>query len=367
MGSADAPRRSLFDSHPAVTLVAINLALVLLVAAVAEVSLRLSGVKTLHVQAQALFGLLPPGFCASARRVPVQVIPSFITDGEGIFKANHAWPGFEEHINSDGFRGAEFQPAQDGRTSLLLLGDSFTWGVGATPLSRSFADRLTKAGYRVYNTGIPGADPEQYARIARKYVPRLRPQVTAVFVYMGNDITPAPLRVEPNRSLWYVTNLGFLLGYDETGRYFASSEEAIHHYRSLYCGDGGLTERFLFRTALGASLQSARRRGLEAIPNDWSRAWVRRALSGIRDVSAQHGSSFMLFLIPVRPSLRNDFNSVPVNLSLFDGFEPRFPRGFSEEDYGDEHFNNRGHRKYFEFIHRALASRGYAAPRGETD
>jgi lysophospholipase L1-like esterase len=353
----DAPPRSVFARHPAATLALINLALVLLFIVGAEVSLRASGVKTIHDQAREMPSYLPADFCTTARRNPLQVERSFLTDSEGIFKANPDWPGPWGLINSDGFRGGEFLPADDGRTTLLLLGDSFTWGVNATPLSRSFADLLEGAGYRVYNTGIPGVDPEQYARIALKYVPRLRPRVTAVFVFLGNDIGSTPMAVEPNRNLWHITNFGFLLGYDETGRYFETPEEALKHYRSTYCGDDrGVAERFLLRTALGAVLQRARASWHGATQADSSRAWVRRALSEIRDVSARYGSRFVLFLIPVKPSQQRSFNSLAENLALFDGFDPQFPQRFSEEDYrpGDDHFNNRGHLKYFQFVRKVL-------------
>ena len=39
--------------------------------------------------------------------------------GNAVLKANPDWPGRWGPINSDGFRGGEFLPAEDGRTALL--------------------------------------------------------------------------------------------------------------------------------------------------------------------------------------------------------------------------------------------------------
>ncbi|MCI0470059.1 MAG: hypothetical protein L0Y73_00200, partial [Candidatus Aminicenantes bacterium] len=84
---------------------------------------------------------------------------SLYTDGSGLFKANRNFysnPGNRATgviINSHGFRGNEFAPVDTPQTKILLVGDSFTWGTAAVPLTQSFADLVQASGYHVYNAG----------------------------------------------------------------------------------------------------------------------------------------------------------------------------------------------------------------------
>jgi hypothetical protein len=57
----------------------------------------------------------------------------------------------------------------------FFLGDSFTWGASAEPISKCFVDLVGNAGYLIFNTGIPGTKPNQYTYIAEKYIPILKP------------------------------------------------------------------------------------------------------------------------------------------------------------------------------------------------
>ena len=70
-------------------------------------------------------------------------------------------------VNEEGFKSIAFKKYETEKTSILLLGDSFTWGLTAVPSFKSFADVLAARGYVVYNTGIVGNDPAYYAAIAK--------------------------------------------------------------------------------------------------------------------------------------------------------------------------------------------------------
>jgi len=58
----------------------------------------------------------------------------------------------------------------DRRTKILFLGDSFTWGASAKPITNCFVDIVTRRGYLTFNTGIPGTGLNQYVYIAEKYI-----------------------------------------------------------------------------------------------------------------------------------------------------------------------------------------------------
>jgi hypothetical protein len=358
---------SLYARHPKTTLLVLNAVLCPLLLASAEMLLRASGVITLRRNALANVAPLHQGFCAALAGSRARLAPLFLADAEGIFKANPqydfssdpAWRYLGVHINSAGFRGQEFLPRQDDSKTLLLLGDSFTWGAFAEPLSQSFADRLERAGYQVWNAGIPGVDPTQYARLAQKWVPILKPRVTAVFVFIGNDVEVSPMEVKPNEQLWYVATPGveFLSGYDEYGVAFSGPEAVLPYYRRTYCGQGyAFWDSLSDDTALGKLFHDLRVARKAARVTDTSRAWVRLALAKIQAVCARYHSEFVLFLIPMMPSVADAPHSLRGNLALFEGFDPHYPSGLREGDYDrhNQHLNNRGHRKYFRFVSKVL-------------
>lgn len=111
-------------------------------------------------------------------------------------------------INEDGFRSIAFKPIKTKKVKVLLIGDSFTWGHSTTNKTNSFADELLANDYVIYNAGITGTDPAQYAAIAKNYVPLLQPDIVIVNFYMGNDLVNYQREVRENQPLFTFTNAG---------------------------------------------------------------------------------------------------------------------------------------------------------------
>ena len=343
------------------------------VLAAAEVALRATGTEPGWVERYSK---------KAFRRVETLVVKDrFVTDPDGVYRANptptEPWPGFE--VNSEGFRSREFAPAGDGEgTSVLFLGDSFTWGIAARPLSNSFVDLVGRAGYAVFNTGIPRTHPKQYAALAERYVPRVKPDVVAVMFFMGNDFADAPPML-PGKNIYHQTNAGDLSAVDLDGewmdpetayRYWASKSNAVVHPDPSDGSFSAMLRRASLSTAVGTRLLAAvtapppeapvltakeagevrRRRRRE------SRGYLER----IAATAARHGAEFRLFLIPVRPEKRNPGFEIPRNLRFFEGLDPIVPDvEFPSSDYEKMpgwHFNDAGHRKYAELILRHLPS-----------
>jgi len=150
----------------------------------------------------------------------------FRTDEHGIFKANPAfWTNTSEFsINSDGFRSPEFSAPATGKKAVLVIGDSQTYGIGAVPLSNAFPDLIRAAGYDVHNAGVPGTGPTQYGLVADHYVAKLKPDVTLVAFFYGNDLNVKLDPAVPNHNLFHVTNAGWILGFDECDRPLTAQE-----------------------------------------------------------------------------------------------------------------------------------------------
>ncbi len=310
-------------------------------------------------------------FCGRLATQQLKFHQSFYTDGEGIFKANPEYyvnsknkqPG-NISINRDGFRGNPFEYVDTPRPKILLIGDSFTWGSTARPISNCFADLLQQAGYYIYNGGIPGTDPQQYALIAKKYTPLLKPDVVAVCLYLGNDVSNRPFLIQPNKNLHYVTDFGFLRGYDDNGNFFKDAQEASRYINNRKCGHcTDPWSYFFFKTVVGKGVYKILnlRRSVKLDP---SRQWVTKALMEIRETCRQNGSRMMLFIIPFvnRDTQKN--RTIEKNSHLFKDFQYYYPPDFQKNDYQarpDKHFNNQGHRKFADFIIGVLKQNRYDA------
>ncbi|MEX2588750.1 MAG: SGNH/GDSL hydrolase family protein [Chitinophagales bacterium] len=134
-------------------------------------------------------------------------------------------------FNREGFRSIAFDTTAEKAIRILLLGDSFAYGMSAYPFFNSYADILLSRGYIIYNTGISGVDPAQYAAVAKKYVPLLKPDLVILNFYPGNDLMPFPREANKDEPHEHMTNAGFFQSSPE-GKYL-NPQEAYSYYLSL--------------------------------------------------------------------------------------------------------------------------------------
>lgn len=96
--------------------------------------------------------------------------------------------------NKRGFRDQdEFEPVvgDDRRFRVLVLGDSFTWGAAAEPLTASWVDLVERqlgATSLVWNAGLPGTGQSDQVALAAELLPRLRPHVVILGFYMNDFV-----------------------------------------------------------------------------------------------------------------------------------------------------------------------------------
>jgi hypothetical protein len=370
-----APRRSFFRS---VFRVAVGIMAAAVTLLALEAGLRLFGFRTIVGRATAnesYARLIQKRVCDRIGSQDLVAYDTFAADSQGIFKANRDAkdrPAKSQRVafNDDGFRGRPFQAPCGRRVTILMVGDSFTYGASAVPLDKSFADLVDKAGYHVYNGGIPGTGPGQYARLVEIYVPLLKPRVTAIFLYLGNDVKVYPDPIQPGKSPHYVTNFGFLRGYDHNGRYFDDAREAFDYMRKRYCGcTDSLWDVLVFKTVIGGTVADALDGPSRLKPDPERRLLIDR-LNTVRDICRRNESRFLLFFIPVVPRNAHPAVMTETNALLLGAFDPLYPATLDEADYAespDNHFNNRGHRKYADFILGALADRGFPPEGGEDE
>lgn len=279
----------------------------------------------------------------------------------------------EKPFNKEGFRSIAFSPIKSNRLKVLILGDSFAYGMSARPYFNSFSDYLLAMGYLVYNTGIPGTDPAQYAAIVDKYIDKLRPDVVIVNLYVGNDLMPFPRHPHPYRPHEHMTNAGFFTS-SPLGTYL-SPQEAYSYYLSLQkiplesesrfskaCSKSAITSIIW---GIGYNLKFYGHPVLDAYNkthSDISDAErVRNTAPHINKIKARCDSSKTPVLYCVIPDRFNTsenqgryYSTNPELLNkLFQETTYYEPRNIVDSDfYGvdDCHFSNKGHEKYAVFL-----------------
>lgn len=100
------------------------------------------------------------------------------------------------HISSQGLRDREYPPKQPGEYRILMLGDSFTMGVGVRledtipkVLERMLRERLNNDGISAINAGCGGYGPwQERGRMHERGLP-LEPDLVILQILPNNDIS----------------------------------------------------------------------------------------------------------------------------------------------------------------------------------
>lgn len=142
---------------------------------------------------------------------------------------------FTSQINSLGFRDREFAREKSAAQRIVVLGDSFTYGWGV-PVERSWPKVLERSlreqglSVEVANLGYPGAGPVDYADVAERAIPLLRPDLVLIAILQGSDLAQA-VRREPVASSGKLLETFWSL-YPNVRRLGAAGETAQQHVTS---------------------------------------------------------------------------------------------------------------------------------------
>ncbi len=93
------------------------------------------------------------------------------------------------HINDRGFRGP--WPVDDDRTRVVLVGDSFTFGLGVADeatFARCLATRAREPEWQVINLGVPGYSTDQETLLLEEMISELQADRVVVIVCLINDV-----------------------------------------------------------------------------------------------------------------------------------------------------------------------------------
>jgi hypothetical protein len=284
----------------------------------------------------------------------------------------------ERPFNSEGFRSIPFEnDTTDGR-GVLLIGDSFVYGLRARPFHASFYDNLLAMGHRVYAAGIPGTNPAQYAAIAAKYVPILRPGLVIMCFYEGNDYMAHPWIPRAGEPHEHLTNAGFFQS-APYGKYL-SPKDAYDYYLTLSSvpPSESTFNELMARTRistllweqlmnLGVVNNNAADSSLALIPareEEEVLSFTADALSDFDSICGIHGVSAIYVLIPDhgnsvsqgKDNVRSDLEKAS---RAFRGLRIHSPANLLRSlDYakGDSHLNTSGSLKFSLYLDSIITS-----------
>jgi len=336
-------------------LISFQVGFVLIACVIIELSLRLIGYAP---------GDLRPNWLWFQPVDSLYTIPDFITAPNGLLIANKDyWSKHNIAINSDGFKGAELQSLDTTHKRIMFIGDSFTWGLSAKPFDSSFCNILTnETPYQIINTGIPAADPVQYAKVAELYIPKVKPDIVFVMFYMGNDLMRQDRPFMPGEPFYYWTNAGAILA-DIDGMHFSNPQSAYNYLISqkyFLKNPEHWYQKVISHSALLSRLYAARFRIEEKLSAERAMKDSHITLKYLKQIKqiAQANNTQLRFVLireekdaEVNP---NKYIELHSDLLLNDSIRNNwlFPE-ICKKDYTplpDGHLNNAGHREYADFL-----------------
>ncbi len=286
--------------------------------------------------------------------------------------------GRECTVNRQGFHDSQDFVAGDDldeRMRILMLGDSFTFGLTAK-IGKSYVETI-EANFPqsiVWNTAIYGAGTKQALASFQVYAPALQPQL-AILGFFMNDFLENMLPVDH----WVVgidwKNKSFRIGrYNTDQRSGAVTElddEGLYYRRHNwpYPPDSEL-ERLIGRTRLGSLLprffnarmrQDVIRYRRASPPVSQSVDITRRYLKALRAAAAAQDTALLVVLIPDREDLPSPTPRYQNALAIMTELEMPYLDPFHALDIRDYipppdgHWNTAGHQKVGKMLSDCLA------------
>ena len=210
-------------------------------------------------------------------------------------------------VNRQGFHDTQDFAASDdldGRTRILTLGDSFTYGLSAD-IGSSYVETIESNLPQsiVWNTGISGAGTHHALAAFQVYAPVLQPHLT-ILGFFVNDFGDNLLPIDTQ--LWLVKKederIYMRRRYDDSGNAISLDELKAFYYRAHGLEPpANEIERLLGRTRLGSLLLRMIDIAQGESPDagrDREVAVTRRYLRDLREAAAAQDTTLLVLLIP---------------------------------------------------------------------
>ena len=241
----------------------------------------------------------------------------YVYDAVGAACASGLLEGRVCAVNRQGYSdGDEFlwEMGFEDKTRVLLLGDSFTFGMSAD-LSQSFAERLDAdfPQAAIWNTGIPGGGTHQALAAFNVYAPTLQPQLTILAFYVNDfDDNLMPIdswlnAIDPDGNAVAIR----MYEIDQWENVIPYSLSDIEYFRSYwklppateFHKQLGLTQLGTLLLRLSDSLRTEEPKDAHFDAREQA---TRHYLLELRDRVEQAGAVFLVLLIPGRADIEEE-------------------------------------------------------------
>ena len=256
-------------------------------------------------------------------------------------------------VNRQGFHDRQNFAADadfDGRTRILTLGDSFTFGESAD-IGQSYVETIEANLPRaiVWNAGIPVSGTQQALPIFQTYAPSLQPQITLLGFYM-NDFEENIMPLQ-NRIWWWNGRLMRQTLIDSWGNVRRLDPHSFHYYHTYHAAaPANEIQRLIGLTRLGSLALKAN--DILRAAGPVGLAATREYLRDLRDAAAAQNTDLLTLLIPTRHDLAAAGQYYQAAARLMRELEMPYldPRLLLDDalDYAprpDGHWNSAGHQK----------------------
>lgn len=265
-------------------------------------------------------------------------------------------------FNSQGFRSIEIENYKSEKIKVMIVGDSFVWGMSANPYYNSFADVLLSRDYQVFNLGIPSVDPIQYYSICKNYVDSIQPDFVIINFFEGNDFMNHKRVHAQGIPSEYISNAGFFESTPQ-GK-FLSAKDAYNFYADqLRIPSNSALNKLLSKTAIGSIIWTqthpkTRYQYTASLTEEESIAYTTLYLDSIVSFLEGKNLNYFFTITPDESAQYNEkqtrisYNKEKIDL-VFADLPHYIPSNLKHEDYNqpkDFHFNNSGSLKYANFI-----------------
>ena len=251
----------------------------------------------------------------------------------------------------------------DERTRLLMLGDSFTFGLTAD-MGKSFVETIEAnfPDYIVWNLGVPTTGTNQAVVSYQQHAPRLRPQITILGFYVNdfrNNLFPmdnnTAVKDENGKHLvvqqYHMDIWGHIVNMD--------ARTALYYRVQNVDPPASELERLFGLTRLGSVFLRATDRVGEAIAaGEFTRRGVeltRKYLRELQELTAAYDSELLVLLIPRGKDLNSPGTNFQNAVTLFEELGITYLNPIDELDHeldymdfaktNDIHWNSTGHQK----------------------
>ncbi|MCB9225536.1 MAG: SGNH/GDSL hydrolase family protein [Chitinophagales bacterium] len=239
---------------------------------------------------------------------------------------------------------------------IMFVGDSHTEGMWAEPIDSSFVDLIDQREDAFsLNFGISGTDPLQYKLIAQKYLLKIKPDMVILNFFMGNDIQYYKRILEPFHPVYYDTNAGNIMAFQNGIEYHTAETAYNNVLKQMYLIPTNFNQKIVAKSSVLTQVWKVGvKLGFSSCSNSVPHAEPLKSpacneeIEQIIQICKENNSKFELIVIPDYLYAKTKVEEFPHLFENIDYVYSPIPKKYY--NMNDGHFNDIGHEEYALFL-----------------